>query len=76
MARLRFARLRHQAAIEDVDYRTSCSLERALFLKLAGGSWIDARDNLVITGPTGVGSSWLACALGHKACRDDRPGLY
>ena len=43
---------------------------------LVGGGWINAHDNLVITGPTGVGKSWLACALGHKACRDNRSVLY
>lgn len=75
-ARLRHARLRHNAAIEDVDYRSPRGLDRALFQKLIQGDWIDAHDNLVLSGPTGVGKSWLACALGHKACRDDRPVLY
>ena len=75
-ARLRFAKLRHQASPEDVDYRSPRGLDRALFMKLVAGEWIAARDNLVITGPTGVGKSWLACALGHKACRDDRSVLY
>ena len=75
-ARLRFAKLRHQAAPEDVDYRSSRGLDRALFMKLVAGDWIAAHDNLVICGPTGVGKSWLACALGHKACRDDRSVLY
>src|SRR5262249_43354312 len=74
--RLRYARLRHQAAIEDVDYRSPRGLDRALFHKLATGQWIEAHDNLVITGPTGVGKSWLASALGHKACRDNRSVLY
>ena len=40
------------------------------------GDWINAHDNLAICGPTGVGKSWLACALGHKACRDNRSVLY
>lgn len=75
-ARLRFAKLRHQAAPEDVDYRSERGLERPLFLKLIAGDWIDAHDNLAICGPSGVGKSWLACALGHKACRDDRSVLY
>ena len=75
-ARLRFAKLRHQAAPEDVDYRSSRKLDRGLFTKLVAGDWIAAHDNLVICGPTGVGKSWLACALGHKACRDDRSVLY
>lgn len=75
-ARLRFAKLRHQATPEDVDYRGDRGLDRALFLKLIAGDWIDAHDNLAICGPSGVGKSWLACALGHKACRDDRSVLY
>jgi DNA replication protein DnaC len=76
MARLRYARLRQQAAVEDVDYRAARGLDRALFQKLVTGDWIDAHDNLIVCGPTGVGKSWLACALGHKACRDDRSVLY
>lgn len=75
-ARLRFAKLRHQAAPEDVDYRSHRGLDRALFIKLVAGDWIAAHDNLVICGPTGVGKSWLACGLGMKACRDDRSVLY
>ena len=75
-ARLRVARLRQQACVEDVDYRTPRSLDRALFQKLAEGEWIGAHDNLALIGPTGVGKSWLACALGHKACRDNRSVLY
>lgn len=66
-ARLRFAKLRHQATPEDVDYRSERGLDRALFMKLLGGDWIGAHDNLAICGPSGVGKSWLACALGHKA---------
>jgi len=72
----RFAKLRHHAVPEDVDYRSERGLDRALFMKLIGGDWIDAHDNLAICGPSGVGKSWLACALGHKACRDDRSVLY
>ncbi len=76
LARLRYARLRHQASIEDVDYRAARGLDRALFQKLAEGGWIDLRENLILCGPTGIGKSWLACALGHKACRDNRSVLY
>jgi DNA replication protein DnaC len=75
-ARLRYARLRQQALVEDVDYRAARGLDRPLFQKLVIGDWIDAHDNLTICGPTGVGKSWLACALGHKACRDDRSVSY
>jgi len=75
-ARLRYARLRQQALVEDIDYRAARGLDRPLFQKLVAGDWIDAHDNLTICGPTGVGKSWLACALGHKACRDNRSVLY
>ena len=75
--RLRAAALRHVgAAIEDVDYRTPRRLDRALFQQLATGAWIEERRNLLITGPCGVGKTWLACALGQKACRDNRTVLY
>jgi DNA replication protein DnaC len=75
-ARLRFAKLRHQASVENIDWRTSRGLDRALFQKLALGGWIEARENLIIEGPTGVGKSWLACALGQKAWRDNNSVLY
>src|ERR1700716_3995037 len=65
-----------QASIEDVDYRSPRGLDRALSQKLAKGEWIEAHENLALVGPTGVGKSWLASALGHKACRDNRSVLY
>jgi DNA replication protein DnaC len=75
-SRARAARLRQSASIEDVDYRAARGLDRALFLKLAGGDWIRAHHNLLISGPCGVGKSWLACALGQKACREDLSVAY
>jgi DNA replication protein DnaC len=75
-ARARTARLRHNASVEDVDYHAARGLDRAMFLKLASGDFIRERRNLLITGPCGVGKSWLACALGHKACREDFSVLY
>jgi DNA replication protein DnaC len=75
-ARLSAAKLRQQASVEDVDYRAARGLDRALFQKLSEGEWIDAHDNLALVGPAGVGKSWLACAIGHKACRDNRSVLY
>lgn len=75
-ARARAARLRHQASVEDVDYRAARGLDRALFMKLAGCGFIRAHQNVLITGPCGVGKSWLACALGHKACREDFSVAY
>src|ERR1700757_3188330 len=53
-ARLRYAKLRQQACVEDIDYRTPRGLDRALFAQLAEGSWIDAHANLLICGPAGV----------------------
>lgn len=76
-SRMRAAKLRHGgAAIEDVNYRAPRQLDRDLFRQLAHGDWIGKRQNLIITGPCGVGKTWLACALGHKACRDGRTVLY
>jgi DNA replication protein DnaC len=74
--RLREARLRQAAVIEDTDFRTPRGLDRAMFLRLAGCGWIREHSHVVITGPTGVGKSWLACALGHKACREGYSVLY
>ena len=74
--RARAARLRQAASVEDVDYRATRGLDRALFLKLSACGWIRERRGLIITGPCGAGKSWLACALGQKACREDISVLY
>jgi DNA replication protein DnaC len=74
--RLRRARLAQQAAIEDVDLRAGRGLDRAQFTALATCSWVAHHHNLLICGPTGVGKSWLACAFGHKACREGYSVLY
>ena len=76
VTRLKFANLRQNATIEDLNTKAARGLDRALFAKLATGEWIARRQDLLITGKTGLGKSWLACALGHKACRDDRAVLY
>jgi len=74
--RLSQARLRQNAVVEDTDFRAPRGLDRALFHQLAGCDWIRHSQHLVISGPTGVGKSWLACALGHKACREGFSVLY
>ena len=76
VTRLKFANLRQNATIEDLNTKAARGLDKALFAKLATGDWIGRRQDLLITGKTGTGKSWLACALGHKACRDDRSVLY
>lgn len=75
-ARARAARLRHDAQVEDVDFRADRGLDRTLFLKLASCDWIRQHHGLLVTGPAGVGKSWLACALGYKACREDFSVAY
>jgi len=76
-SRMRAAKLRHVGAcIEDVDFRTPRKLDKALFQRLATGRWINEGQNLLVTGPCGVGKTWLACALGQRACRDGMSVLY
>ena len=67
--RLRQAQLRLSASIEDIDSRHPRGLDKALRLRLASCQWVHERHKVLITGPTGIGKTWLACALGHKACR-------
>jgi DNA replication protein DnaC len=68
--RLKRARLRQTASPEDVDFRHPRGLDRTQFLALCSCQWIQDRDNLILTGPTGVGKTYLACALAQKACRE------
>ncbi len=75
-ARARTAKLRHAATVEDVDFRTPRGLDRALFLRLASCDWIREHRHCLITGKCGTGKSWLACALGDKACRENLSVLY
>jgi len=74
--RLKQAKLRLTATVEDVDFRHPRGLDKSLVLALAGCRWIREHHNVIITGPTGVGKSYLACALAHKACRDGFRALY
>ncbi len=67
--RLKMARLRQNATPEDMDFRAPRNLSRPLFQTLLSGQWIASHQNILITGPTGVGKRYIAEALGHKACR-------
>lgn len=76
-SRLRAAMLRHVgASIEDVDYRSPRKLDKTLFQQLATCKWIAEHRCLLITGPCGIGKTWLGCALGQKACRQDYTVVY
>lgn len=75
-ARLGRAKLRLQASMEDVDYRQPRGLDKAKILSLASCTWLRNHDNCLITGPTGCGKSYLACALGHQGCRENFSVLY
>lgn len=67
--RLQTARLRYPASIEDLDYATPRGLDRQVILALATGHWIHEHQGLLVTGPTGIGKSYLACAFVERACR-------
>lgn len=67
---LKKAKFRQAASVEDIDYRHPRGLDRAVMLALSSCRWIAEHHNCLITGPTGAGKSYLACALGQKACRE------
>jgi DNA replication protein DnaC len=75
-SRLSRARLRQSACLEDLDYQTPRGLDRHLMIELATGQWLREHLNLLITGPAGIGKSWIACALAHQACRYGFTALY
>ena len=68
--RLRAAKLKERAVIEDVNYHHPRRLDRKLLRTLASSDWVRRKLNIVFNGPTGIGKTWLACALAQKACRD------
>ena len=73
---LQLARLREPACVEDVNFRVARGLDRGLVLRLAGGDWIRRHEVVLLTGATGTGKTWLACALGHAACRQGHTVRY
>lgn len=74
--RLRKARLRQDGCMEDIDFRYPRGLDKSLVMRLADCQWIKERNNLIITGPTGVGKTYLACVFAQKACREGYSALY
>jgi DNA replication protein DnaC len=73
---LKKAKLRQNACVEDVDFRHPRKLDKTLFMNLAGGRWLKEHNNVLLIGPTGVGKTYLACALAQKACRQGYSALY
>jgi DNA replication protein DnaC len=74
--RLRKAKLRQNACIEDINFRQPRGLDKSLVTRLADCQWVRKQQNLIITGPTGVGKSYLACAFAQKACREGLSAIY
>ena len=73
---LKEAKLKLQASVEDIDYKTSRGIEKSVLINLTSCNWIRNHQNLLISGPTGVGKTFLACALAQKACREGFRTLY
>ena len=73
---LKNAKLKINGCIEDIDYKTPRGIDKSVILHLANGDWITRAQNVIITGPTGVGKTYLACALAHRACRMGSTAFY
>lgn len=74
--RLRNAKLKQQASLEDLDYNHPRTLDKALIRSLSTGDYLRDHHNLLITGPTGVGKTFLACSLAQQACRQGYSAFY
>ena len=73
---LRIAKLKDSACIENIDFRTPRALDKSLVVRLSGSDWIKKAQNLIILGSTGVGKTYLACALANSACRNGYSAMY
>jgi DNA replication protein DnaC len=74
--RIKTANFKLHACIEDIDFRTPRGISRSDIAPLSLSNWIEQHQNCIVTGPTGVGKTYLACAIGHKACRNGYRSLY
>jgi len=74
--RLKDARLRQQAAVEDIDFRSPRGLDRSVILSLAQARWVAAHHNVIVTGATGTGKTFISCALAQAALRQGHSALY
>ncbi len=73
---LKEAKLKIQACVEDIDYKSPRGMDRSVMMSLNSCDWIKKHQNILLTGPTGVGKTFLACALAHKACREGYRAFY
>jgi DNA replication protein DnaC len=76
LARLRWARLKQQASVEEIDYTHARALDRTQMRQLARCEWIRQKENLLVVGPTGTGKTYIACALANQACREGFNAMY
>lgn len=74
--RIKQAHLRQSAVIEGIDFRSQRGIDKAEILSLASCEWVRRQQNIIITGPTGIGKTYLACALAQKACREEFTASY
>jgi DNA replication protein DnaC len=73
---LKLAKLRSRGVIEDIDFTSTRGLDKATFLSMVDSKWVDHHQNVMVVGPTGVGKTFIACALAHHAIRDGHRAIY
>jgi len=73
---LKNAKLKLNACIEDIDYKSPRGIDQSVIMKLITCDWIKKHQNIIVTGPTGVGKTFIACALANKACREGYRSFY
>ncbi len=74
--RLKKAKFRERACMEDIDYKAKRGLDKSFMLNMASCQWVKDHANCLVVGPTGIGKTYIACALGHKACMEGYTALY
>jgi DNA replication protein DnaC len=73
---LKNAKLKLNACVEDIDYKSPRGIDRSVMMRLIGCEWVKSHQNIIITGPTGVGKTFIACAFANKACRKGYRSFY
>lgn len=74
--RLKKAKFRETACMENIDYRAKRGLDKSMMLSLTSCQWVREHNNCLLVGPTGIGKTYIACAMGHKACMEGYTALY